>query len=69
MIIILENNMTIKRMWINQPSTAQPLHDLHGTNVLCEDSKKEVVRIYFLSGDVVSQNAPRLCLDNGWGHS
>jgi hypothetical protein len=54
------------RMWINQPSTSQPLHHLHGTNVLALRENDDTCRIYFLSGDVISQQAPRLSLSSGW---
>lgn len=58
-----------KRMWIDQPSTLQPLHALHGTNVLAipELDDANMMRIYFLSGPVISSRVPRLCLSNGWG--
>lgn len=56
----------MKRMWINQPSTSQPLHHLHGTNVLADFSKPAPVRIYFLAGDIISQLAPDLTLSEGW---
>ena len=57
-----------KRMWINQPSTLQPLHKLNGTNVLAVRQDNGNYRIYFLSGPVVSQDCPRLCLSDGWIH-
>lgn len=55
-----------KRMWVNQPSTLDPLHDLHGTNVLSVLEREGVYRIYFLAGPVISQEASSLCLSNGW---
>ena len=55
-----------KRMWVNQPSTLQPLHNLHGTNVLAIPEREGIYRIYFLSGPVISQEASTLCLSNGW---
>ncbi|MBD9544298.1 hypothetical protein IB276_33165 [Ensifer sp. ENS04] len=58
--------MTMQRMWINQPSTLQPLHHLHGTRVLGQHESATVTRIYFLSGDVISQQAPREALSEGW---
>ena len=65
--------MKLKRMWINQPSALQPLHDYHGTNVLAgierenhSNSLGTVYRIYFLSGDVVSMNAHETSLSDGW---
>lgn len=58
----------LQRMWINQPSTSQPLHKLHGTNVLaCHiPNRPGHMLIYFLSGDVISMEALSLCLSNGW---
>lgn len=64
----MSNSSPMKRMWINQPSTLQSLHDLHGTNVLActEDYTERTVIIYYLSGDVISSVVPKLCLSNGW---
>jgi hypothetical protein len=58
----------MKRMWINQPSTLQPMHDLHGVNVLAsvQPYTENTVIIYFLSGDIVSQVALKNCLSEGW---
>lgn len=56
----------IKRMWINQPSTLQPHHALHGTNVLAQHEYDDTIRIYFLSGDKVSQQVSKLALSEGW---
>ena len=59
----------IKRMWINQPSTLQNYHELHGVNVLAEFVDGEhcyAVRVYFLSGPVVSQVVTVGCLSEGW---
>lgn len=64
------NRMTgikMVRMWINQPSTFQPLHHLHGTNVLATLTKSDkVAQVYFLSGPVISQNVPKNTLSMGW---
>jgi hypothetical protein len=57
---------TPKRMWVNQPSTLQPLHHLHGTNVLAVAEYNGVYRIYFLTGKIVSQQCLSLCLSSGW---
>jgi hypothetical protein len=57
------------RAWINQPSTAQPDHHLHGFNVLVDASESQFsasVKVYFLSGSVVSQECLRLSLSLGW---
>lgn len=56
----------LKRMWINQPSTLQPLHKLHGTNVLARHEYGDTWQIFFLSGDVISKQASKLCLSEGW---
>lgn len=58
--------MKMKRAWINQPSTLQPLHRLHGTNVLVEWGFDDEVRIYFLNGPIESQLASKLWLSLGW---
>lgn len=57
--------MDIQRMWINQPSSLQPLHNLHGTNVLAVREGTDW-RIYFLNSDVISQQAPLTSLSEGW---
>jgi hypothetical protein len=54
------------RMWINQPSKHQPHHALHGTNVLAQQEHGDVMRIFFLSGDVISQQVSRAHLSEGW---
>lgn len=60
--------MLLKRMWINQPSRYQLHHKLHGTNVLADfnDVSDGIIRIYFTSGDVVSQNIQLSSLSRGW---
>ena len=59
-----------KRMWIDQPSTLQPYHELNGTNVLAvfarANEKMTTYVIYFLSGPVVSQEIDGLALSKGW---
>ena len=55
----------IRRAWINQPSTLQPLHNLNGVSVLVVDTGEEVVQGYFLEGGVVSMQIPRICLSIG----
>ena len=58
----------MKRMWINQPSTLQPLHRLHGVNVLAvkEPHSDNLMRVYFLKGTTISRPVPRLSLSEGW---
>jgi hypothetical protein len=57
----------LTRYWFNQPSTLQPHHALHGTNVLSEPvDKDEMCKVYFLTGDTISGVYPKLCLSQGW---
>lgn len=53
------------RMWINQPSTLQPLHKLHGERVLAINENGSW-RVYFLRGNVVSMMVPDNTLSGGW---
>jgi hypothetical protein len=55
-----------QRKWVNQPSTLQPYHALHGTNVLAVHERDGTDRIYFLSGDVISQEIDPMALSEGW---
>lgn len=57
--------MTIYRAWINQPSTQQPLHDLHGTHCIVNDLDDNCVDIYFTEGDVYSMRVSRQCISRG----
>lgn len=54
--------MKTYRAWINQPSTLQPLHRLHGTRCIAQDSGERSVRIWFTEGDVHSMEVLRECL-------
>lgn len=55
------------RMWINQPSTLQEFHHLHGVNVLAEfPNGNYATRIYFLEGETISQMIPHRVLSRGW---
>jgi hypothetical protein len=59
----------MKRMWINQPSTLQENHELHGVCVLAEDQRlpyRKVVRVWFTSGDVISMEILPSALSEGW---
>jgi len=53
----------MERMWINQPSTAQPYHKYHGRNVLWD---KERDTVYFTEGETVSAMFPANVLSAGW---
>ena len=56
----------VTRMWINQPSTLQAHHELHGTLVLAERDYDSTWRVFFLAGDIVSQQLPADALSGGW---
>lgn len=57
----------IYRMWINQPSTLQPLHKYHAKNVLAVvDKRHPTYDVYFTEGDIISANVPAYCLSEGW---
>lgn len=56
----------VARMWVNQPSAHQTYHSLHGFNVLAVKEDKTLHRVYFLSGDVVSQQISTTALSDGW---
>lgn len=60
----------LRRMWVNQPSTLQPLRKHHGARVLVDRSEwvdgQDYLRIWFTDGDVVSMRAHRNSLSEGW---
>jgi hypothetical protein len=56
----------MKRMWINQPSSLQPLHAMHGTRVLAAPDTDRTYKAYLLDGDAVSMQVPCEALSNGW---
>jgi hypothetical protein len=57
----------IKQCWINQPSTAQPLHKQDGKNVLVAfDHDGYPTVIYFLDKAASIAGDFRLCLADGW---
>lgn len=55
-----------QRMWINQPSTLQTHHALHGKHVLAVREYGDTYRVYFLAGQTVSQQVSGLALSIGW---
>ena len=60
-----------KRMWINQPSTLQPYHELHGTNVLAIPGRPNYFWVYYLTNntngrDIISNEVHSIALSNGW---
>lgn len=55
------------RMWVNQPSTLQPYHEYHGERVLAYyEGYDNTYRVYFLHGETVSMQMPRMALSPGW---
>jgi len=58
--------VNLERMWINQPSTLQSLHEHHGMNVLACKIAEDLCIIYPVKGDVISMEVPCLCLSKGW---
>jgi len=58
---------TPRRMWVNQPSKSQPLHYLHGVNVIAILERDNITaRIYPTAGETVSLQVPWAVLSEGW---
>lgn len=57
-----------RRMWVNQPSKNQPLHNRHGENVLAiPDFGGGALRAYTLHPNgAISFRAPEGTLSEGW---
>ncbi|QIB67145.1 hypothetical protein [Kineobactrum salinum] len=55
-------------MWINQPSSLQDHHDLHGTLVLAAQPPAggQHAQIWFTEGDVISMVVKTNVLSLGW---
>lgn len=56
----------VRRAWINQPSTLQPLHRMHGTRVIALPSTEDQCVVCPVDGDIVSLLVPKSCLSSGW---
>jgi len=56
----------VVRRWVNQPSIHQPYHHLHGTNVIALFEYGDTWKIYFLSGETISQQISESALSAGW---
>ena len=56
-------------MWVNQPSTLQQYHKLHGTKVLAMHEYDDTYLIYFLSGEIEAQQIFKSALSEGWPNS
>lgn len=56
------------RVCINQPSSLQRHHKMHGTNAIAEDfdNRDQFVRIWLTEGDVISQDIETSALSCGW---
>lgn len=54
--------LVLYRAWINQPSTAQPHHNLHGRYCIVADTKEPFVRAYFTEGPIHSTMISRLAI-------
>jgi len=52
----------IYRAWINQPSTRDPLHAMHGQRCIVEDHGEQSVRLWFTEGETHSMQALRGCV-------
>ena len=53
----------LERKWINQPSTLQRYHDLHGKRVIYNPNTEEV---WFTDGDIISHQIHPAALSDGW---
>ena len=59
----------IRRMWVNQPSTLQPDHALHGTLVLADlddHTWDHCTQVFFVEGSVESAVLLTSSLSDGW---
>lgn len=56
----------VRRMWVNQPSTMQPMHDRHGQLVIAHHDYDDQWRCFPIAGNTVSFMANRLWLSDGW---
>lgn len=67
----------LRRRWVNQPSTLQPLHALHGRNVVADYTDHvhgEPVTVYLIAQDafslpdypIASAEIPDMFLAVGW---
>lgn len=54
--------METYRAWINQPSTLQPLHKMHGQRCIVQDTGDRSVQVWFTEGAVHSMQVLRECL-------
>lgn len=50
------------RAWINQPSTLQPLHHLHGKMCIAWNDRPNNVRLFFTEGSIHSMDVDPKCV-------
>jgi hypothetical protein len=50
--------------WINQPSTLQCCHELHGELIIAVPNTNNTVTAWFLDGR--SMRIPQICISDGW---
>ena len=50
------------RVWINQPSTLQPLHHLHGKKCIAWNDRPNNVRLFFTDGPIHSMDVDPKCV-------
>ncbi len=64
----LELSIDMVRMWINQPSTLQPDHKLHGQEVLASfpSDRDGFIRVYPNSGALIATSVHKSILESGW---
>jgi hypothetical protein len=57
------------RAWINQPSTLQPYHHLHGKRCIVTHRMDLTATVYFTEGELISTTIPAMCLSScgEWG--
>ena len=53
-----------KRVWINQPSSTKPLHNMHGKVGIAIKEKSGLVSIWFTEGTVRSMIIPENILSD-----
>jgi hypothetical protein len=58
-----------QRMWVNAPSTHDPMHCHHGERVLAIHDYGGIARVYPITGEVVSMQMPWRSLALGWPRS
>lgn len=69
---MIRHNMYRAR--IDQPSTLQPLHHMHGTNVIVDPNSLksnggDSVTVALLEGPVITMVVPLMALAEGWSKS